>query len=148
MKAWKEQRFSQGLEARKRLSPWSVRDQGKLKEREFSQLSWVPGPSPLLPAWRCCCCWPQLFSPSFPAAPAARPRFRREESPGLLSRVQNHIFSYWQTAKAKAQELYENVHIPRVDQNLRHVYDKGTEAMTTYTGILTDQIIHMLKGEQ
>ncbi|KAM9034274.1 apolipoprotein C-II [Sarcophilus harrisii] len=81
-------------------------------------------------------------------AQAARPRFRREENPGLLSRVQSHIFAYWQTAKAKVQELYENVHIPRMDENLRHIYGKGSEAMTTYTGILTDQIIHMLKGEQ
>ncbi|XP_068944380.1 apolipoprotein C-II isoform X1 [Petaurus breviceps papuanus] len=81
-------------------------------------------------------------------AQAARPRFRREESPGLLSKVQSHIFDYWESAKAKAQELYEKVQIPRVDENLRHVYDKGSEAMTTYTGILTDQIFHMLKGEQ
>ncbi|XP_072464038.1 apolipoprotein C-II isoform X2 [Notamacropus eugenii] len=99
------------------------------------------------------------------SAQAARPRFRREESPSLLSKVQSQIFDYWESAKTKAQELYEKVHIPRIDENLRgdpvssspdplplhrsrHVYDKGSEAMTTYTGILTDQILHMLKGEQ
>ncbi|XP_027716491.1 apolipoprotein C-II isoform X2 [Vombatus ursinus] len=80
------------------------------------------------------------------SAQAARPRFRREESPGLLSKVQSHIIDYWESAKAKAHELYEKV--PRLDENIRHVYDKGSEAMTTYTGILTDQILHMLKGEQ
>ncbi|XP_043851907.1 apolipoprotein C-II isoform X2 [Dromiciops gliroides] len=82
------------------------------------------------------------------SAQAARPRFRREDSPSLLSKFQSHVVGYWEIAKAKAHELYEKVQIPRVDQNLRHVYDKGTEAMTTYTGILTDQIFHMLKGEE
>ncbi|XP_044527019.1 apolipoprotein C-II isoform X2 [Gracilinanus agilis] len=82
------------------------------------------------------------------SAQAARPRFRREESPTLLSKFQSQLYGYWESAKAKAHQIYEKVQIPAMDQNIRHAYDKGSEAMTTYTGILTDQIIHLLKGDQ
>ncbi|XP_056652351.1 apolipoprotein C-II isoform X2 [Monodelphis domestica] len=82
------------------------------------------------------------------SAQAARPRFRREESPTMLSKFQSQLYGYWESAKAKAHQIYEKVQIPAMDQNIRHAYNKGSEAMTTYTGILTDQIIHLLKGDQ
>uniref|UniRef100_A0A5F8GIY3 Apolipoprotein C-II n=1 Tax=Monodelphis domestica TaxID=13616 RepID=A0A5F8GIY3_MONDO len=76
------------------------------------------------------------------------PDFDGKKSPTMLSKFQSQLYGYWESAKAKAHQIYEKVQIPPMDQNIRHAYNKGSEAMTTYTGILTDQIIHLLKGDQ
>nr|1BY6_A Chain A, APOLIPOPROTEIN C-II [Homo sapiens] len=35
-----------------------------------------------------------------------------------------------------------------VDEKLRDLYSKSTAAMSTYTGIFTDQVLSVLKGEE
>uniref|UniRef100_A0A8Q3T4W3 Apolipoprotein C-II n=1 Tax=Papio anubis TaxID=9555 RepID=A0A8Q3T4W3_PAPAN len=71
-----------------------------------------------------------------------------EPSPALLSQVQESLSSYWESAKAAAQKLYEKTYLPAVDEKLRDLYSKSTAAMSTYTGIFTDQVLSVLKGEE
>ncbi|PNJ11927.1 APOC2 isoform 3 [Pongo abelii] len=55
-------------------------------------------------------------------------------SPAFLTQVQESLSSYWESAKAAAQNL--------------DLYSKSTTAMSTYTGIFTDQVLSVLKGEE
>ncbi|XP_073913699.1 apolipoprotein C-II isoform X2 [Castor canadensis] len=65
----------------------------------------------------------------------------------LLAQVQESLSSYWDTAKAAAQGLYEKTYLTSMDEKLRDMYSKGSAAMTTYAGIVTDQILTLLKGD-
>ncbi|XP_004644377.1 apolipoprotein C-II [Octodon degus] len=65
----------------------------------------------------------------------------------LLAQVQETLSSYWDTAKAAAQGLYEKTYLPAMDEKIRDMYNKGSAALTTYTGIFTDQIMTILQGE-
>ncbi|ERE52380.1 apolipoprotein C-II isoform X1 [Cricetulus griseus] len=68
-------------------------------------------------------------------------------SPALFGKVQESISSYWDTAKAAAQELYQKTYLTSVDEKLRDMYSKSSAAMSTYAGIFTDQLFTLLKGE-
>ncbi|KAB1273283.1 Apolipoprotein C-II [Camelus dromedarius] len=70
------------------------------------------------------------------------------DSPGLLTRMQESLFSYWDTAKAAAQDLYQKTYLPTMDEKIRDIYNKSTAAVTTYAGIFTDQLLSLLKGDQ
>ncbi|XP_075393126.1 apolipoprotein C-II [Tenrec ecaudatus] len=69
-------------------------------------------------------------------------------SPALLSQVQDSIYQYWDSAKTAAQNLYSKTYLSSLDEKIRDIYSKSTAAMTTYAGIMTDQILALLKGEQ
>ncbi|XP_032750164.1 apolipoprotein C-II [Rattus rattus] len=74
----------------------------------------------------------------------------QEDEPGssaLLDTVQEHLFSYWNSAKAAAGDLYQKTYLTSVDEKLRDMYSKSSAAMTTYAGIFTDQLLTLLKGE-
>ncbi|XP_048185533.1 apolipoprotein C-II [Perognathus longimembris pacificus] len=68
-------------------------------------------------------------------------------SPALLAQVQESLSTYWDTARAAAQDLYEKTYLNSVDEKLRDMYSKSSAAITTYAGIFTDQLLTMLKGE-
>ncbi|KAI2591652.1 apolipoprotein C2 [Homo sapiens] len=55
-------------------------------------------------------------------------------SPTFLTQVKESLSSYWESAKTAAQNL--------------DLYSKSTAAMSTYTGIFTDQVLSVLKGEE
>ncbi|PNJ11929.1 APOC2 isoform 5 [Pongo abelii] len=40
-------------------------------------------------------------------------------SPAFLTQVQESLSSYWESAKAAAQNLYEKTYLPAVDEKLR-----------------------------
>ncbi|XP_011818420.1 PREDICTED: apolipoprotein C-II isoform X3 [Colobus angolensis palliatus] len=65
---------------------------------------------------------------------AQLPQQDEPPSPALLTQVQESLSSYWESAKAAAQKL--------------DLYSKSTAAMSTYTGIFTDQVLSVLKGEE
>ncbi|XP_061228045.1 apolipoprotein C-II-like [Neopsephotus bourkii] len=44
--------------------------------------------------------------------------------------------------------LLEHLDLPRTHSKIRAVYEQGTAAMLTYTGILTDQLYHWWQGEE
>lgn len=46
-------------------------------------------------------------------------------SPALLGKVQESISSYWDTAKAAAQDLYQRTYLTSVDEKLRCVLPGG-----------------------
>ncbi|KAI2591646.1 APOC4-APOC2 readthrough (NMD candidate) [Homo sapiens] len=69
-------------------------------------------------------------------------------SPTFLTQVKESLSSYWESAKTAAQNLYEKTYLPAVDEKLRDLYSKSTAAMSTYTGIFTDQVLSVLKGEE
>ncbi|XP_062032786.1 apolipoprotein C-II [Lepus europaeus] len=68
-------------------------------------------------------------------------------SPALLTKVQESLSSYWDSAKAAAQGLYNNTYLTAVDEKIRDMYSKSTAAMTTYASIVTDQLLTLLKGD-
>ncbi|KAF7472886.1 apolipoprotein C-II [Marmota monax] len=68
-------------------------------------------------------------------------------SPPLLAQVKESLSSYWGTAKAAAQGLYEKTYLNDMDEKIRDLYSKGSAAMSTYAGIFTDQLLTLLKGE-
>ncbi|CAO2626631.1 Apolipoprotein C-II [Lemmus lemmus] len=68
-------------------------------------------------------------------------------SPDLLGKVQESISSYWDTAKAAAQGLYQKTYLISVDEKLRDMYNKSSAAITTYASVFTDQVLTLLKGE-
>nr|XP_004670418.1 apolipoprotein C-II [Jaculus jaculus] len=68
-------------------------------------------------------------------------------APALLEKVQKSLFSYWDSARAAAQGLYETTYLTSVDEKLRDMYSKSSAAMSTYAGIFTDQLLTLLKGE-
>ncbi|ELW71093.1 apolipoprotein C-II [Tupaia chinensis] len=80
----------------------------------------------------------------------ADPESRQDEpaSPALLAQMRESFSSYWDSAKAAAQDLYQKTYLPAVDEKIRDMYSKSTAAVTTYAGIFTDQLFSMLKGEQ
>ncbi|XP_004694237.1 PREDICTED: apolipoprotein C-II isoform X1 [Condylura cristata] len=69
-------------------------------------------------------------------------------SPTLFTQMQESLYGYWDSAKTVAQDLYKNQYITAMDEKIRDMYSKSTAAVTTYAGIFTDQLFHMLKGEQ
>ncbi|CAH7387698.1 apolipoprotein C-II [Phodopus roborovskii] len=74
----------------------------------------------------------------------------QQDDPGsqaLFGKVQESISSYWDSAKAVAQELYQKAYLSSVDEKLRDMYSKSSAAMSTYAGIFTDQLFTLLKGE-
>ncbi|XP_010375812.1 apolipoprotein C-II [Rhinopithecus roxellana] len=79
---------------------------------------------------------------------AQLPQQDEPPSPALLTQVQESLSSYWESAKAAAQKLYQKTYLPAVDEKLRDLYSKSTAAMSTYTGIFTDQVLSVLKGEE
>ncbi|XP_037675656.1 apolipoprotein C-II [Choloepus didactylus] len=68
-------------------------------------------------------------------------------TPPLLAQVQESLYSYWDSAKEAAKDLYRRTYLPSVDEKLRDMYNHGTTAVSTYAGIVTDQILTMLKGD-
>ncbi|XP_019610439.1 apolipoprotein C-II [Rhinolophus sinicus] len=66
----------------------------------------------------------------------------------LLSKMQESLFSYWDTARTAAENLYKKTYLPSMDEKIRDVYSKSTAAVSTYAGIFTDQVLHLLKGEE
>uniref|UniRef100_A0A8C3WAP0 Apolipoprotein C-II n=1 Tax=Catagonus wagneri TaxID=51154 RepID=A0A8C3WAP0_9CETA len=68
-------------------------------------------------------------------------------SPALLTKMQESLFGYWDTAKATAQDLYRKTYLPTVDEKIRDMYSKSTAAVTIYAGIFTDQVLSLLKGD-
>nr|XP_012302183.1 apolipoprotein C-II [Aotus nancymaae] len=79
---------------------------------------------------------------------AQLPQQEESASPALLTQMQESLSSYWDSAKAAASKLYQKTYLPTVDEKLRDMYSKSTAAMSTYAGILTDQVLSMLKGEE
>ncbi|XP_007941110.1 apolipoprotein C-II [Orycteropus afer afer] len=79
---------------------------------------------------------------------ASLPQADDPDSPALLARMQESLFEYWNKAKTTALGLYEKTYLPSVDEKIRDMYNKSTAAMSTYTGIVTDQILSLLKGDQ
>ncbi|XP_062965082.1 apolipoprotein C-II [Cynocephalus volans] len=69
-------------------------------------------------------------------------------SPALLTQMKESLSSYWDKAKAAAQDLYQKTYLSTVDEKIRDMYDKGTTAMSTYAGIFTDQFLSLLKGDE
>ncbi|XP_028634538.1 apolipoprotein C-II [Grammomys surdaster] len=68
-------------------------------------------------------------------------------SPALLDTMQESFFSYWSSARAAAEGLYQKTYLTSVDEKLRDMYSKSSAAMSTYAGIFTDQLLTLLKGE-
>ncbi|KAK1330093.1 hypothetical protein QTO34_010279 [Cnephaeus nilssonii] len=79
---------------------------------------------------------------------APTPQQDEAASPTLFSQMQESLLGYWDSAKNAAQDLYRKTYLPSMDEKIRDVYSKSTAAVTTYTGIFTDQLISMLKGEE
>ncbi|XP_036914131.1 apolipoprotein C-II isoform X2 [Sturnira hondurensis] len=69
-------------------------------------------------------------------------------SPSLFSQMQESLFSYWDSAKTAAQDLYQKTYLPSMDKKIRDVYSKSTEAASTYAGIFTDQVLSFLAGDE
>ncbi|XP_019481767.1 PREDICTED: apolipoprotein C-II [Hipposideros armiger] len=69
-------------------------------------------------------------------------------SPSLLSQMQESLFGYWDSAKAAAHTLYEKTYLLSMDEKIRDMYDKSSAAVSTYAGIFTDQVLHLLNGEE
>ncbi|XP_034378181.1 apolipoprotein C-II [Arvicanthis niloticus] len=68
-------------------------------------------------------------------------------SPALLNTMQESFLSYWSSAKAAAEGLYQKTYLTSVDEKLRDMYSKSSAAVSTYAGIFTDQLFSLLKGE-
>ncbi|XP_036284607.1 apolipoprotein C-II [Pipistrellus kuhlii] len=68
--------------------------------------------------------------------------------PTLFSQMQESLLSYWDSAKTAAHDLYRKTYLPSMDEKIRDVYSQSTAAMTTYTGIFTDQLLSLLRGEE
>ncbi|XP_037003950.2 apolipoprotein C-II isoform X1 [Artibeus jamaicensis] len=69
-------------------------------------------------------------------------------SSSLFSQVQESLFSYWDSAKIAAKDLYQKTYLPSVDEKIRDMYNKSTEAVSTYAGIFTDQVLSLLAGDE
>ncbi|XP_029782053.1 apolipoprotein C-II isoform X2 [Suricata suricatta] len=65
----------------------------------------------------------------------------------LLTQMQESLYSYWDSAKAAAQDLYKKTYLTTVDEKIRDMYSTSTAAVRIYTGIFTDQLLSMLKGD-
>uniref|UniRef100_A0A452EUI8 Apolipoprotein C-II n=1 Tax=Capra hircus TaxID=9925 RepID=A0A452EUI8_CAPHI len=85
----------------------------------------------------------------FEAQGAHVPQQDEASSPALLTKMQKSLLGYWDTAKAAAHKLYKKTYLPpapppsvRLD-----IYSKSTAAVTTYAGIITDQVFSILSGE-
>ncbi|KAM9225881.1 apolipoprotein C-II isoform 2-T2 [Dugong dugon] len=76
------------------------------------------------------------------------PQADEPASPALLAQMQEYLHGYWDAAKNAMKDLYQKSYLSSVDEKVRDMYSKGTTAMATYTGILTDQLLFMLKGDQ
>ncbi|XP_016006105.1 apolipoprotein C-II [Rousettus aegyptiacus] len=65
----------------------------------------------------------------------------------LLSQVQDSFSGYWDKAKSAAHALYQKTYLPTVDEKIRDMYNVSTATVSTYLGILTDQVLSLLKGD-
>ncbi|XP_062454724.1 apolipoprotein C-II isoform X3 [Rhea pennata] len=64
------------------------------------------------------------------------------------SQLQTKATGYLAQASSIAQGWLEKISVPMVQEKIRDAYSKGSEAVLTYTGILTDQLYHWWCGEQ
>uniref|UniRef100_A0A4X1W446 Apolipoprotein C-II n=1 Tax=Sus scrofa TaxID=9823 RepID=A0A4X1W446_PIG len=90
---------------------------------------------------------PLTHSPPAEAQGAHVPPQDEPDSPALLTKVQESLYGYWDTAKATAQDLYRKTYLPTVDEKIRDMYSKSTAAVTIYAGIFTDQVLSLLTGD-
>ncbi|XP_065510767.1 apolipoprotein C-II [Caloenas nicobarica] len=72
------------------------------------------------------------------AAPSAPP------PPGRPSPLWGYLGGVGEVTR----ELWGRLSVPGAPQRLRDAYDRGTSAVLTYTGILSDQLYHWWQGEQ
>ncbi|XP_003406552.1 apolipoprotein C-II [Loxodonta africana] len=77
-----------------------------------------------------------------------RPQAEEADGSTFLTWVQKSLRRYWDAAKTTAEGLYQKTALPTVNEKIGDMYTKCTSAATTYLGILTDQIVSIVKGEE
>nr|XP_014723780.2 apolipoprotein C-II [Equus asinus] len=88
-----------------------------------------------------------LLALAFEVQGTHEPQEDEAASTPLLTKMQESLLSYWDSAKTAAKDLYKKTSLTTVDEKIRDMYSKSTAAVSTYAEILTDQFLSLLKGD-
>ncbi|XP_068280757.1 apolipoprotein C-II, partial [Nyctibius grandis] len=80
------------------------------------------------------------------AATTAPPQ--HPDPPDTLTQLRAAAAGYLGQAGSVAGDLLDRLRLPSAQEKIRDAYEKGSAAVMTYTGILTDQLYHWWQGEQ
>ncbi|XP_054660987.1 apolipoprotein C-II [Grus americana] len=70
------------------------------------------------------------------------------DPPGALTQLRAAAAGYLDQVGSVAGDLLVRLSLPSAQEKIRDAYEKGSTAVMTYTGILTDQLYHWWQGEQ
>ncbi|KAF7652175.1 hypothetical protein LDENG_00100160 [Lucifuga dentata] len=72
-----------------------------------------------------------------------RQTLEEEEERGTLTKITDAFRSYYETAVDKAIGSLESINSLKLEEKAKNVYDETTKAVSTYFGIVQDQIYHI-----
>ncbi|XP_074995536.1 apolipoprotein C-II-like, partial [Calonectris borealis] len=70
------------------------------------------------------------------------------DPPSTLTQLRTVAAGYLGQAGSVAGGLLDRLKLPSTQEKIRDVYEKGSAAVMTYTGIFTDQLYHWWQGEE
>ncbi|XP_026226059.1 apolipoprotein C-II [Anabas testudineus] len=71
-----------------------------------------------------------------------------EEEQGVLGKLTDTVKSYYDSAVNTASGYVETIKSLKLDEKAKDIYTDTTTVLSTYTGILQDQVYHILYPQQ
>ncbi|CAL1610357.1 unnamed protein product [Knipowitschia caucasica] len=71
-----------------------------------------------------------------------------QEEQGTLSKMTNAFRGYYEKSINTASGYLENVKGLKLEEKAKNFYDESTKVMSTYAGIVQDQIYHIFTQQQ
>ncbi|KAM6968093.1 apolipoprotein C-II [Aplochiton taeniatus] len=83
---------------------------------------------------------PAASAPEAEAPVAEEPE---EQAPGTLARITDSVKSYYDHSVNTATGYLDNIRGLKLEEKAKNMYDDTTRAVTTYFGIMQDQVYHI-----
>ncbi|XP_055083535.1 apolipoprotein C-II [Periophthalmus magnuspinnatus] len=71
-----------------------------------------------------------------------------EEEQGTLTKMTNAFRSYYENAVNTASGYLDSIKGLKLEEKAKNMYEETTKVMSTYTGIVQDQLYHIFYQEQ
>ncbi|XP_022053722.1 apolipoprotein C-II [Acanthochromis polyacanthus] len=75
-------------------------------------------------------------------------RQAQEEEEGSLGKIASTIKSYYSSAVDTASDYIDSIKGLKVKENVSNLYNQAAEIVSTYSGIVQDQVYHRLYLQQ
>ncbi|XP_058504098.1 apolipoprotein C-II [Solea solea] len=75
------------------------------------------------------------------------PRQAAEEDQGTLTKITDQIKTWYQGTVDTASDYLDNIKGLKLEEKAKNLYDDTTTVVTTYAGIVQDQIYHIFYSQ-